>query len=226
MKKALIILACSMMLPMAMQAKKSKSDIKTYKDCYIYAQSGRNSAKKGSAMSLSSGMTYSLQNASDVAGTKDIDVILFFGKANKGKSPNAKVFHFFAPNDPTITIDWEKDGGTTPYCKYEGKSDDPDAEYALKNWKQRNATKMEKVTNVDFDNATFETLDALTLSESYIASDIKVGDVIAFQLADTSSKPGKKGLMKVTAIENDEEKPDQAGNGQYQRLIVTIKIQK
>lgn len=223
MKKIVLILACAMMLPLIAKAKKAKSGISTYKDCYIYGQSGRNSAKKGSALALTSGTTYSLQTANDQTSSNDIDVMLFFGKAKGGKT---KVFHMFAPNDPTAVINWEKDGGTTPFCKYEGKSDDPDSYFALKNWKVRNATKLEKVSAVDFDNATTESLEALAVSDSYIASDIKVGDVIAFQLAETASKPSLKGLIKVIAIEDDTEKPDQAGNGQYQRMIVSIKIQK
>lgn len=222
MKKILLFLACTMMMPVMVEAKK-KSGLSTFKDCYVYGQSGRNSAKKGSALSLSTGTTYSQQNACDQAGTNDIDVMLFFGKAKGGK---AKVFHLFAPNDPTVNIVWEKDGGTTPFCKYEGKSDDPDAYFVLKNWKVRNSTKLEKVSGMDFDNIAPEAVEALTVSDSYIASDIKVGDVIAFQLADTSVKPGKKGLIKVIAIEDDTEKPDQAGNGQYQKMILNIKIQK
>ncbi len=224
MKKIAILLMFAMVLPLGISAaKKEKVKYSTYKNCYIYGQSNRNSNKKGSAVSLTSGMTYSLADALDRAGARDIDMMLYFGKANKGKE---KVFHLFAPNDPTIVIDWEKDGGTAPYCKFEGKSDDPDAYFALKNWKLRNATKLEKVTGVDFDNATDETLENLELADSYIASNVKVGDVIAFQLAESNAKAGKKGLIKITAIENDEEKPDKAGEGQYQRMIFTIKIQK
>ena len=212
-----------MILPMTTEAKKGKSTLSVHKDSYLYAQSGRNSDKKGSALSLTTGITYSLADASEKIETKDIDVMLYYGKV---KSDKTKGFYLFAPNDPTVTINWEKDGGTAPFCKFEGKSDDPDASFALKNWKVRNATRLEKVTNIDFENATTESIEASTVGESYIASDIKIGDVVLFQLAETSLDAGKKGLMKVTAIENDEEKPDKAGNGQYQRLIVTIKIQK
>jgi len=223
MKKIMFILIGTMLLPFATFAKKPKSNVNTYKDCYIYAQSGRNTDKKGSALSLTTGETFSLQNANDKADTKEIDVMLFFGKVNGGKT---KVFHLFAPNDPSVTIDWTNDGGTSPFCKFEGKGDDKDAPYALKNWKVRNATKLVKVTNVNFENATSESIDSLQISDSYIASDIKIGDFIAFKLAETAAEPGKKGLIKVTAIEDDEEKPNLAGSGQYQRLIVEVKIQK
>lgn len=223
MKKLVLFLACAMMLPSLAEAKKPKSGLKIFKDSYMYGQSGRNSEKKGSALALSTGSTYSLQNANDQTSTDDIDVMLFFGKV---KGDKLKTFYIFAPNNPTLTIDWEKDGGTTPFNKYEGKSDDKDSYFALKNWKVRNATKLQKVSDVDFENATAESIEALTVANSYIVSDVKVGDIILFQLAETSMKPGKKGLMKITEIKDDELKPDQAGNGQYQRMFLDIKIIK
>jgi hypothetical protein len=206
MRKIIFILICTMFLPLAVQAKKEKkAKLETFSSCSIYAQSGRNSEKKGSALSLTTGMTYSLQNANDNTSTSDIDVMLFFGKAKGGKT---KVFHFFAPEDPTVTIDWNKEDGTSPFCKYEGKGDDPDSYFALKNWKERNATKLQKASGVDFDGATPESLEALpAITDTYIASDIKVGDVILFQLVGKKDKPGKKGLIKVTALEDDETKP-------------------
>lgn len=221
MKKFISILICILMFPIITEArpKATTKAVTTYKNCYIYGQSGRNTAKKGSAMSLTTGTTYSMANAFDKAGIKNIDVMLYFGKVKRDKK---KVFHLFAPNDPTVNIAWEKDGGTTPFCKFEGPSRDPGAYYALKNWKTRNATKLEKV-NVNFDNATGEFIENLPMQDSYIASDIKIGDVILFQLAE---KPGKKGLIKIVSIENDEEKPEQVGNGQYQRMIVHVKILK
>ncbi|MDR3704904.1 MAG: hypothetical protein P4L28_03235 [Paludibacteraceae bacterium] len=220
MKKIVFILACILMFPILTEArpKAMARAINTYKNCYIYGQSGRNTAKKGSAMCLTTGTTYSMANAFDKAGIKNIDVMLYFGKVKRDKK---KVFHLFAPNDPTVTIAWEKDGGTTPFCKFEGPSREPDAYYALKNWKIRNATKLEKVAKVNFDNASGAFIEALPIHNSYIASDIKIGDVILFQLAD---KPERKGLIKVVSIENDEEKPEQVGNGQYQRVIVHVKI--
>lgn len=223
MKKLILLLACAMMIPTMMEAKKPKTGLKFYKDSYIYGQSGRNSEKKGSALALTTGTTYSLQNANDQTKPDDIDVMLYFGKV---KGDKKKTFHLFAPNNPNVNIDWEKDGGTAPFNKYEGKSDDRDSYYALKNWKVRNATKLQKVSNVDFENATSESIAAISVSDSYIASDINIGDVIAFELAETSMKPGKKGLIKITSIVDDESKPDQAGNGQYQRMFMDIKIQK
>jgi hypothetical protein len=225
MKKLSFLLIATLILPMAMQAKNPKTPkLESFSDSYIYAQSGRNSEKKGSCLSLTTGLTYSLQNASDKTSTNDIDLMLFFGKAYGGKT---KVFHLFAPNDPGITIDWDKDGGTSPFCKFEGKSEDPNAYFALKNWKVRNATKLQKITTVDFDKATPDTIAALPpITDTYAVSDVKVGDVIYFELAATSMKPGKKGLIKITALEDDETKPDQKGNAQYQRFIVSIKIEK
>lgn len=225
MKRIAFILMCTMLLPLGVQAKK-KDKIKHYPDCYIYAQSGRNSEKKGSATSLYTGMTYSLENAYNSAGPDDIDLMLYYGKANKANGYRDKVFHFFAPNDPGAVIDWEKDGGTTPYCKFEGKSDNPDSYFALKNWKEKNATKMQRVTDVDFFNATYESLDSLKVENNYMISDIKVGDIIAFELASTHRKAGKKGLLVVKFIKDDETKPEKAGQGQYQQIVFDIKVQK
>lgn len=224
MKKIIFILICTI-LPFAMAAK-SKVKVKpinTFKNCYIYGQSGRNSSKKGSAMCLSSGATYSMANAVDKVGTKDIDIMLYFGKVKKDK---IKVFHLFSPNDPTLNVDWEKSGGTAPYCKFEGPSRDPNAYYALKNWKSRNTTKLERASNINFDNASAELIESLSVSDSYITSDIKIGDVILFQLGEKSAHPNRKGLIKIIAVEDDEEKPERSGNGQYQRLIVNIKVQR
>ncbi len=229
MKKTAFILACALLLPVGMMAQKEKKAkpgaIKTYKDCYIYGQSGRNTAKKGSALDLSTGMTYSLENA--IGG--DIDVMMFFGKANdvapKTKENN---FYLFSPNNPNATIDWEKDGGTTPYCKFEGKSDNPDAFFALKNWPSRRTTKLVKVDDVDFVNATFESIDSIAIEDSYIVGNVKIGDIIAFQLEGKKNKEGKKGLILIKALENDDD-PKQAANagkGAYQRFIMDVKIQK
>lgn len=225
MKKIAFLLICSMLLPMAMQAQKKKKDkeikIRTYESCYIYGQSGRNSEKKGSAVSLTTGMTYSLMDAVDRAGEKDIDIMLYYGKAMKGKS---YVFHLFAPENPSLVINWNKEGGTSPYCKFEGKSNDPDAYFALKNWKNRNTTKLERTEDVDFAAATGESIQAMEVEESYIVSDVKVGDVIKFQTSEKSYGKGKKGLILIKAIEDDETKPAEAGRGQYQRLIFDVKI--
>ncbi|MDR1678813.1 MAG: hypothetical protein LBR81_03450 [Prevotellaceae bacterium] len=224
MKKIAFVLVAALLMPLCVTAqKKKKADVRTFNDCYIYGNSNRNAAKKGSAMSLTDGTTYSLENAYNIAGEKYIDVMLFHGKAYGGKE---YVFHLFAPDDPSITINWQKDGGTSPYCKFEGKGEQPDSYFALKNWKKRNATKLVKVTGVDFDNIDSEAIAALPIEDSYHASDIKVGDIILFELAATSAKPGKKGLMKITAIENDPDKPDKRGDGKYQKMIMDIKIQK
>ncbi len=224
MKKIAFILMCTMLLPLGVQAKKNK--IKHYTDCYIYGQSGRNSQKKGSAVSLYSGLTYSLEDAYNSAGPDDIDIMLYYGKANKKNGYREKVFHLFAPNDPGAVIDWIKDGGTKPYCKFEGKSDNPESYFALKNWEQRNATKMQKVTGVDYFNATYESLDSLKIEDNYIISDVKIGDIIAFELGAPHRKAGKKGLMVIKMIKDDETKPEKAGQGKYQRLIFDVKIQK
>ncbi len=223
MKKIAFILMCTMLFTLTVEA---KNKIKSYPDCYVYAQSGRNTAAKGSAVSLYTGSTYSLENAYNSAGTDDIDLMLYYGKANKANGYKDKAFHLFSPEDPGAVIDWEKDGGTTPYCKFEGKSDNPDSYFALKNWKKRNATKIQRVTGVDFFNATYESLDSLKVENNYMISDVKVGDIIAFEFAPTHRKAGLKGLMVVKFIKDDETKPEKAGQGPYQQIIFDIKVQK
>ncbi len=237
MKKLAFILAAALMLPLAADAQKKEKKPKAEKplkstSAYVFAQSQRNSEQRGSCLALTTGETYSLalekkmpDKTVSTTVEKDIDVMLFHGKANGVKD---YVFHLFSPENPSMTIDWNKDGGTSPWCKFEGKSDDPDASYALKNWKKRNATRLEFAgDDVNFDTATQSSLDSMTVAESYIVSDVKVGDVIKFQLAETSYKPNKKGLIKVIAIEDDPNgKPENKGRGQYQRLILEIKLQK
>ncbi len=222
MKKIMFLLICTLLLPMVTVAKKSK--LRTFEDCMIYAQSGRNSEKRGSVLSLSTGLTYSLAGANDNTYPKYIDVIFFYGKTDKVKE---KVFHLFAPEDPTLNIDWDTDGGTKPFNKYVGKSDDPDdIYYALSKWKTRNFTKFNLVQNVNFDAATAESIAALPITDSYIISDVNVGNVILFELAPTSPKKGKKGLIRIKKIETDPTKPDEVGNGKYSRMIMDVKIIK
>lgn len=205
----------------ATAAKKSK--MKTFNDVYIYAQSSRNTKIKGSATSLSTGITKGLEAAS--TDPKDIDVMLYYGKVDHSKT---KFFTLFSPGNPTLDIDWEKEGGTSPYCKFEGKSDDPDAFYALKNWKKRNDTKLEKLDGIDFDAATAEQISGLTVADSYWAKDVKVGDVILFEMSQNSYEAGAKGLIKIVAIEDDPDpkRAEKKGQGQYQRINMSIKFVK
>lgn len=222
MKKIALFLAMALMVPaIATAAKKSK--MKTFNDVYIYAQSSRNTKIKGSATSLSTGITKGLEAAS--TDPKDIDVMLYYGKVDHSKT---KFFTLFSPGNPTLDIDWEKDGGTSPYCKFEGKSDDPDAFYALKNWKKRNDTKLEKLDGIDFEAATAEQISALTVADSYWAKDVKVGDVILFEMSQNSYEAGAKGLIKIVAIEDDPDpkRIDKKGQGQYQRINMSIKFVK
>jgi len=221
MKKILLLFLATLMLPAVTEAKSVK--LKQFNDVYIFGQSGRNSQKKGSAVSLTMGVTKALEDGAN--DPKDVDVMCYFGKVNHSK---VKFFSLFSPEDPNQNIDWEKDGGTSPWCKFEGKSSEPDAYYALKNWKHRNHTKLEKLDGIDFDSATGEQIDALTVSDSYLAENVTVGDVILFQTDEKGYGKGKKGLIKIVAIEDDPDpkKADKKGQGQYQRLTLNIKIVK
>ncbi len=73
MKKITFLLICTLLLPTVTFAKKSK--LRVFEDCLIYAQSGRNSDKRGSALSLTTGLTYSLAEANDNTYTKYIDLL-------------------------------------------------------------------------------------------------------------------------------------------------------
>ncbi len=221
MKKFFLFFMSALMLPVVTEAKSVK--VKEFNDVYIFGQSGRNSQKKGSAVSLTLGQSKSLEMGAN--DPKDVDVMCYFGKVNHSK---VKFFSLFAPEDPTQNIDWEKDGGTSPWCKFEGKSAEPDAYYALKNWKHRNHTKLEKLDGVDFDTITPEQIAALSVSESYLAENVQVGDVILFQTDEKGYGKGSKGLIKIVAIEDDPDpkKADKKGLGQYQRLTLNIKIVK
>ena len=98
----------------AFSAKKEKAPkaLKTvnYENVKIYAQSGRNSQKRGSAVSLIDGRTMALEDG--VNDTRAVDIMLFYGKVDHSKT---KFFTLFSPGNPTLNIDWEKDGGTSPY---------------------------------------------------------------------------------------------------------------
>ncbi|MBQ5778789.1 MAG: hypothetical protein IIW13_02235 [Paludibacteraceae bacterium] len=225
MKKFFLMCLCALMLPMAAEAKKEKKPKKVkvseFSELKLYAQGGRNSNKRGSALSLTQGMVFSLE----AADPRDIDVMLFHGKAYGNKQ---KVFVLFAPENPEINIDWEKDGGTSPYCKFEGKSDDPDAWYALKNWKHRSTTKLEKLpfAQVDFKNITGQQIKDMPIDNGYYVQNVVPGDVILFELCEKSYKPGAKGLIQVVRIEDDETKPEKVGYGPNQRLVLNVKLVK
>ncbi len=223
MKKLLFVALATLMVPSVLVAKPKVKKLVTYNDVYIYGQSNRNAQEKGSAVSLVDGKTMALEDA--VKDTKSVDIFLYYGKVNHSK---VKFFSLFSPEDPTTDIDWEKDGGTSPWCKFEGKSDAPDAWYALKNWESRNHTKLEKLDGVDYDAATGEQIDGMTVADSYLAEDVKVGDVILFQMDEKGWGKGRKGLIKITALDNDPDpkKADKKGQGQYMRMTLSVKYVK
>jgi hypothetical protein len=200
----------------------AQGKIKTYKNAYIWAQSNRNAAAKGSALSTKDGLTYSLANVLKKIQPKDIDILCAYGKI--GKKADAG-FCLFAPDAPGTDINWDKSGGTVPYRYFEASATDADGASALTNWKVRNATKLQLVSDVDFDNATCELLNDLTVADNYIAGNLEVGSIIAFETAATSSNPAKKGLIKIAKIDDDE-REDKAGQSAFQCLQLIIKVQR
>jgi hypothetical protein len=197
----------------------AQGKINTYKHAYIWGQSNRNAGTKGSCLSTKDGLTYSLQNVIKKATPKAIDIMCAYGKIEKGAENG---FCLFAPENPSIEIDWAK---TIPYRYFEASQHDAGGNSALKNWKVRNATKIQVIPAIDFDNATYETLAGLELGDHYIAGNLEEGSIIAFETATTSNNPGKKGLIKITKIEDDE-RDDKAGTGAFQRLNLLIKVQR
>ncbi len=188
--------------------------VQEHKNAYIWGQSQRNTSDKGSALATKSGVTYSLANVLKKASPKDIDVLCYYGKVGKA-GPS---FFLFSPMTPGLEVAWEKQGGTRPYSAFEGPTKDPDGPMALKNWSVRSATKLKKVAAEDYGKADLASL-AFDNNEYMVA--VEAGDVVAFENA-----AGKKGFIKVLSIEDDAEKADKAGMGAYQKLNLSIKVQK
>ncbi|MDR0711268.1 MAG: hypothetical protein LBF67_02830 [Prevotellaceae bacterium] len=181
----------------------------------IWGHSNRNTSNKGSALCAATGITYSLANVLKKAAPKHIDLLCFYGKIGK----HAPTFYLFAPLTPGLNVVWEKQGGTKPYSAFSGPQKDPDGIYALKNWDVRNATKLKKVAPDTYDSAN--NLAELTFDKEEYIAPVQPGDVVAFETA-----AGKKGLIKILSIEDDPDKTDKAGEGGYQKLNISVKIQQ
>lgn len=190
--------------------------ILTHKGAYIWGHSNRNTGTKGSAITLTSGMTYSLQNVLKQSSPKQIDMLCYFGRVNRVSG-----FHLFAPGNPLIDIEWDKQSGTRPYNVFEGPSSGPQGPAWLKNWNVRNETKLQKAEGLDFDALNPAGIAELEIEESYIVSGVQAGDVIMFETA-----AGKKGVFRIDGISDDPDRIDKSGEGGYQKLTLTIKVQR
>lgn len=208
--KKILTLSIALIACVALRAQ----GVQEYTDAYLWGQSQRNTSSKGSALATKSGVTYSLANVLKKADPKDIDVLCYYGKIGKA----APAFYLFSPMTPGLEVAWEKQGGTRPYCYFEGPQKDPGGAMALKNWKTRNATKLKKVAAEEYGKAD---LASLTFDSSEYMVQVASGDVVAFETA-----AGKKGLIKILSVEDDPERADKAGEGQYQKLNLNIKVQK
>jgi hypothetical protein len=222
MKKTGLFLIVSILFPIALSA---QGELSVYENAYIWGQSARNTSKKGSAIELYSGKTFSLGNVVSKTSPDRIDLLCYWGKVGKTESN----FYFFAPGN-NATIDWTPKDGTRPYCDMIGSpTSDPEGATSLKSWPVRNATKLQILNpkKANFDEATFESINAMTLPQnSFIVNNLRVNDIILFETAATSAHPGKKGLIKIVSIEDDPEKPENAGKGSNQKLNLIIKVQK
>ncbi|MDR1698236.1 MAG: hypothetical protein LBR75_00215 [Prevotellaceae bacterium] len=219
MKKTSVTLML-LLAAMMMQA----GELINYSDAYIWAQSGRNTSKKGSALATSTGKTYSLTNVISKTDPNDIDFLCVYGKTGK---KGDKTFILFGPGNPTIAkFNWDKKEGTRPYCEMEATAGgEVDKDASLGGWDVRNETKIARATGVDFDNATYESIAALN-PQGYLVNELEAGEVLMFETAATSKNPNKKGLIKILAIEDDPDRPERIGQGSYQKLLLDIKIQQ
>ena len=201
----------------------AQGKIATYKYAYIWAQGNRSSGSKGSAFSSKDGQTYSLVNVLKKTSPKAIDILCAYAKIDK----KAEVgFCLFAPMTPDLEVNWDKNTGTIPYRYFEAPSSDPSGQSSLEKWAVRNATKIMTVTDIDFDNATYDSIAAIEMEEnSYIAKNLEIGAIVAFETAATSSNPSKKGLIKIIKI-NDDERAEKVGQGNFQQLEMIVKVQK
>jgi hypothetical protein len=213
MKKSLLILT---LLLISGSMAFSQGRIATHKNAYIWGHSNRNTGTKGSAISLTNGMTYSLLNVTKQSSPRQIDMLCFFGRVNRVQG-----FHLFAPGNPFLDIDWDRQSGTRPYSSFEGPSSAPQGPAWLKNWNVRNATKLQKVDDIDFDSLNAASFAQMQVDENYIVSGVQEGDVIIFETAS-----GKKGAFRIEGISDDPDRADKAGEGAYQKLTLTIKVQR
>jgi hypothetical protein len=152
---------------------------------------------------------------------KAIDFMLFYGKQNKVVG-----FYLFAPGMPADEINWDNKEGTVPFRYFTASSKDLEGVAWLKNWNVRNATKMHKVEGIDFDKADGAAIAAIEVRDEYITGALNEGDVVVFETAATSVTPNKKGLIKIGAVEDDDERPDKAGLGAFQKMNLKIKVIK
>ena len=193
--------------------------LQTFRNAYIWAQSNRNNSAKGSAFSTRDGRTFSMEDVIRRTDPRAIDFMLFHGRHNRQDG-----FFLFAPNDPTIEeINFDRQSGTLPFRHFQGGGQNPEGPAWLKNWNVRNATRMQLVTDVDFDNATGEIIAAMEVKEQYIVGPLKEGDIVLFETAATSSNPSKKGLIRIGRFEPDE-RPERADSPQFSKMNMSVRI--
>jgi len=128
----------------------------------------------GSSFASFNGQVYDLTSAK--ANSSKIDVIFFYGATNMAT--------LSAPNN-TADLDQVFTSASKPST-----------------WIVQNGTKLEKRTDVVFENvATGNDIPNVNSTGSSKVSNVAVGDVICFRTASTNTDfPNKNGVLKVSAI--------------------------
>ena len=150
---------------------------------------GAQSNVTGSFLIASQGSVFTIKEVKNNSAYSSIDIIYYYGATNKCAlfCPKSIVDNNITWDGNLPTSNW----GTTP-----------------------NVTIFKKVTSNDFDNATYSNVSSLITENdnNKIASDLKVGDVVAFK-----TQNGKYGILKVTSISS----ADASG-----KITFTYKIQE
>ena len=206
---------------MTMQA----GELISYTNISIWNQGSRNTSRQGSALATSSGRVFSLLNVINRTDPYDIDFMAAFAKTDRRRGQESQLL--FAPGNPEVrNIDWNRQRGTLPFCLMEATaSGEVDEEASLRGWDVRNETRMQRVTGIDFENATYEMIAALNPAGFWVTN-IQPGDIIAFETASTSKNPNKKGLIQVLSINDNPDRPERIGQGGFQGMTLNITMQK
>ncbi|MDR1951258.1 MAG: hypothetical protein LBP96_03405 [Bacteroidales bacterium] len=222
MKKKIFFLVTLIVAAICSYAQEPQ-ELQVYDNAYIWAQGNRNTATRGSAFSTVCGRTFCMEDVIRRSSPNAVDFLLFYGRP---KPEFEAGFYLFAPDDPVIDIDADDESETSDFHHlFTGSQRNPQGAAHIKNWDVRNATKIHKVEDVDFDNATSESIAAIEVKNRYLAGDLKEGDVVVFQTAETSANPSKKGLIKIGHREDDD-RLDNAILMHFSKLNIYIKMEK
>ena len=144
----------------------------------------------GAGSSTFDGTVYNLADAK--VNSAKVDIIFFYGTSNLGT--------LSAPSNLT---DLNQVFTTAS---------------APSSWNVKNDTKLEKKTNIVFENIANGTdIPNVNATGTNKVNNIAVGDVICFRTASTSALPNKNGVAKITAI---------SGNDGTATITFNVKLEK